>query len=89
MSSFAAVLLVWVALLVSRSLSQCPELTESLVRGLTEDQAIDDNTEGQQVTSVVLNDHNINCLAVAPSRGYKEAIYTVNYTTNAGLTQTR
>ena len=85
-NSFLAVLFVWMPFLWSSGLSQCPELIESEIKIVTLAQAKRDDSEGGDIQSVIINDFNINCLAVAPTRGYEEATATVNYTTNTGET---
>ena len=84
----SVVLIAWMTLLPTPVLSQCPELTKPEVTSLTLVQAKADGTEGAGLTSVVINEFNINCLAAASTRGYLEASVTVNYTTNTGTTRT-
>ena len=87
-ANFVAVLFSWIAFLWSPALSQCPEPTKSVLTDLTLDQVTLEATEGVQYDSVEINDFNINCLAAASTRGYIEAVVTVNFTTNTGLMQT-
>ena len=86
-NSVVAVVVAWLALLESRALCQCPELTESILEDLTVDLIKDEQLEGQgTVASVDLHEFNVNCLAAAETRGYEGATVTVNYTTDTGST---
>ena len=85
--SVVLVVVAWLALLESRALCQCPQLTESLLEDLTVKLLEREGSEGgTEVDSVVLNDYQVNCLAAESTRGYKEATATVNYTTNTDVT---
>ena len=87
-TNFVAVLFAWMPLLWSPALSQCPEPTKPVLTPVTLSQANLDASEGVEYESVEIHAFNINCLAAASTRGYLEALVTVNFTTNTGDMQT-